>query len=128
VAEERGGIVSDVTGGGQDPFCDQQQDKSPKSGTDQSGPEFRHCSLWHRLNSWDKKKRLSSAEDERSWNTPEKPGAKMHNSSLRQPGYPLSHPPSLMLWRTSRRTRGFASPDFSGFALSEIFLVGFVRW
>ena len=37
-----------------------------------------------------------------------RPGAKMRTSSLRQPGRP------------DFRTRGFASPDCSGFALSEI--------
>jgi hypothetical protein len=58
-------------------------------------------------------KRPSSAEDERSWNTPEIPGPKMHNSSLRQPGYP-----------EPIRTRGFASPDCSGFALSETYVYG----
>jgi hypothetical protein len=50
----------------------------------------------------------SSAEDERSCKTPF-PETKMRVSSLRQPGYP------------DFRTRGFASPDYSDFALSEIF-------
>jgi hypothetical protein len=39
------------------------------------------------------------------------PGAKMHASPLRQPGCPLL---SNRQW-----TRGFASPDCSGFAFSE---------
>ena len=60
------------------------------------------------------KKRPSSAEDERSWNIPVLPGPRMQDSSLRQPGCP----PALK----EARARGFASPDRSGFALSEFWL------
>ena len=54
------------------------------------------------------KKHSTSAEDE-CLSTGQRPGPKMHNSSLRQPGDPAKY-----------RTRGFASPDCSGFARSEI--------
>ena len=56
----------------------------------------------------------SSAEDERSWNGLRLPVPKKSNSSLRQPGCPECG------------IRGFASPDFSGFALSEIFTITLV--
>jgi len=54
-----------------------------------------------------KKRALSSSEDKSAPCIRNIPGAKMRISSLRQPGHPLV------------RIRGFASPDYSGFARSE---------
>ena len=55
---------------------------------------------------WKQKGHPPSAEDERPCITP-LPEPKIRVSSLRQPGYP------------DLRTRSFAPPDYSGFALSE---------
>jgi hypothetical protein len=62
-----------------------------------------------------KKRALSSSEDVSAPCVGNLPGAKMHISSLRQPGYPVI------------RTRGFASPDFSGFARSEFVFLFFIK-
>jgi len=64
-----------------------------------------------RYDSAETKRALSSSEDESAPCVGTMPDARMLDSSLRQPGYPLSE--------ILRRTRGFASPDFSGFACSE---------
>jgi hypothetical protein len=70
-----------------------------------------YCSSQHKLT---KKGALSSSEDESAPCVGTIPGAKM-NSSLRQPGYPFC------------RTRGFASPDYSGFALSENLFFSYIK-
>ena len=62
----------------------------------------------------EQKSARSSAEDERSWSVPDPPGPKMNTHLFGNPAIRL---PSKRQW-----IRGFASPDCSGFALSEFWL------